>query len=103
MSVTLSGIARQEYDRNEGSRSRADSTDISNVKAETGNHADDHRNGGVKLETLDVERMRLSRVSARERLESALGPDLTQLLLSALMQEGEGAPDSDSLSQDHAA
>lgn len=73
------------------------------MTAEIGQSDGDDRNGGVKLESLDLERMRVSRVSARERLERALGPDLTQLLLSALMQEGEGAPGADSMSEHHAA
>jgi hypothetical protein len=101
LTFPLSSIARSEYDRKEGSRRGAVAADISGVTAETEHPEGD--SGSVKLESLDIERMRLSRVSARERLERALGPDLTQLLLDALVQEGEGVPGSEPLSRDHAA
>jgi hypothetical protein len=73
------------------------------VKAEPDDHGGRHRNGAaVKLESRDLERIRMSRVSARERLERALGPDLTELLLNALSQEGgEGVPGSEPLGRDH--
>ncbi|MGZ4360104.1 MAG: hypothetical protein ACXVZW_10020 [Gaiellaceae bacterium] len=72
------------------------------MTAEIGHQQEDHGNGSLKLESRDLERMQKSRVSARERLEDALGPDLTQLLLNALQPETEGLPD-DSRSRDHAA
>ncbi|MGZ4398316.1 MAG: hypothetical protein ACXVZ1_07845 [Gaiellaceae bacterium] len=72
------------------------------MTAEIGHHQEDHGNGSLKRESRDLERMQKSRVSARERLEDALGPDLTQLLLNALQPETEGLPD-DSRSRDHAA
>jgi hypothetical protein len=73
------------------------------VTADLEHQDGDRRNGALKLERLELERTRSSRVSARERLEQALGPDLTELLLSALMHEGEGAADSDSLREHPAA
>ncbi len=104
MSLPVRSIARKEYDRNEGSRLRPVATDTRDVTAEAQHRGDGRRNGAsVQLESLDLERMRVSRVSARERLERALGPDLTQLLLDALVQEGDGAAGVEPLSQDHAA